>query len=81
MGSGADFGLIDSFNELYGETLTGKLITCLTKLFLSYMQIRGFTCGLDDLILKPKVEKMRKMMVEEAHIDTVKEVCKHFGCK
>ena len=64
VGSGADFGLIDSFNELYGEALTGKLMTCLNKLFLSYMQIHGFTCGLDDLLLKPKINKMRTTLIE-----------------
>lgn len=71
VGSGSDFGLIDSFNELYGEALTGKLVTCLTKLFLSYMQIHGFTCGLDDLVLKPKLNKTRRSLVEEAHTETV----------
>lgn len=63
VGSNSDFGLIDSFNELYGEALTGKLVTCLTKLFLSYMQTHGFTCGLDDLILKPKLNKARRNQV------------------
>lgn len=71
VGSGSDFGLIDSFNEIYGEVLTGKLITCLTKLFLSYIQVRGFTCGMDDLVLKPKINKLRKSMVEDAHAETI----------
>ena len=57
VGSGAEYGIIHSFNELYGEAVTGKLITCLTKLFLSYIQIHGFTCGLDDLMLKKKTNK------------------------
>jgi len=81
VGSGADFGLIDSFNEIYGEALTGKLMTCLNKLFLSYMQVHGFTCGLDDLILKPKVNKNRRTFIEETHNETVSEICKNFICK
>ncbi len=39
-------------------------MTCLTKLFLAYMQVHGFTCGMDDLILKSKVNKTRINMVE-----------------
>jgi len=35
-------------------------MTCLNKLFLNYMQFHGFTCGLDDLILKKKANKARK---------------------
>jgi hypothetical protein len=35
-------------------------MTCLTKLFLNYMQMHGFTCGLDDLLLKKKTNKMRR---------------------
>ena len=54
-------------------------MTCLTKLFLNYMQVHGFTCGLDDLILKKKINKTRKTLLESAHEDTVREVCKAYG--
>ena len=57
IGSNSDYGLLHSFTELYGEATTGKLMTCLNKLFLNYMQMHGFTCGLDDLILKKKMNK------------------------
>lgn len=60
VGSGSDYGMIHSFNELYGEKTTGKLMTCLTKLFLTYIQMHGFTCGLDDLLLKRKCNKTRR---------------------
>jgi hypothetical protein len=42
-------------------------MTCLTKLFLNYMQMHGFTCGLDDLLLKKKANKTRRDAVIEAH--------------
>lgn len=71
VGSGAEYGIIHSFNELYGEAVTGKLITCLTKLFLSYIQVHGFTCGLDDLMLKKKVNKKRQTLIDGAHSETV----------
>ena len=31
------------------------------------MQTNGFTCGVDDLILKKKVNKTRKEMLETVH--------------
>lgn len=71
--------MVHSFNELYGEVMTGKLITSLTKLFLAYIQVHGFTCGLDDLMLKKKTNKMRQNLIEETHQYTVQEVCKNFG--
>lgn len=71
VGSNSDYGFLHSFTELYGETTTGQLMTCLNKLFLNYMQINGFTCGLDDLILKKKADKNRKEMIDDVHSQTV----------
>ena len=79
IGSNSDYGLVHSFNELYGYKLTGQLMTCLTKLFSSYLQMHGFTCGMDDLMLQKKVDKTRKIKQEEAHEMTVNEVAFHFG--
>ena len=56
-------------------------MTCLNKLFLNYMQISGFTCGLDDLLLKKKGERTKKEALEEVHKETVQEVCAIFGEK
>lgn len=81
IGSNSDYGLVHSFNELYGYKLTGQLMTCLTKLFSSYLQVHGFTCGMDDLILHKDAEKSRKVKIEEVHKKTVEEVAKHLGVK
>lgn len=54
-------------------------MTCLNKLFLNYMQINGFTCGLDDLILNKKADKVRKEMLENVHEETVAEICTTYG--
>lgn len=42
-------------------------MTALNKLFLAYMQIHGFTCGLDDLVLKKKANKVRRKMLDSVH--------------
>jgi DNA-directed RNA polymerase I subunit RPA1 len=67
VGSKSDYGFVHCFTEMYGEAMTGKLMTCLNKLFLNYMQINGFTCGMDDLILKRKAEKVRKEGLNKVH--------------
>ena len=71
VGSNANYGFLHCFNEIYGEITTGKLMTCLNKLFLNYMQTNGFTCGLDDLILKKKTDRKRTEMLEQLHFETV----------
>ena len=71
LGSGSDYGLLHSFTELYGENLTGRLMTCLNKLFLSYIQMHGFTCGLDDLMLQKKANRQRIVEIEKSHLETV----------
>ena len=78
VGSKSDYGFIHSFVEMYGEKTAGKLMTCLNKLFLNYMQVNGFTCGLDDLLLKKKADKGRKEHLDEVHDKTVEEVCKGY---
>jgi hypothetical protein len=42
------------------------------------MQVNGFTCGLDDLLLRKKNEKSRKEMLETVHAQTVSEICKTY---
>ena len=53
-------------------------MTCLNKLFLNYMQVSGFTCGLDDLLLKNKANKVRKEMLNVVHEETMQEICKNY---
>lgn len=81
IGSGSDYGLVHSFDELYGYKMTGQLLTSLTKLFSSYLQMHGFTCGMDDLMLRKGVEKQRRDKLELAHQNTVQEIAQHFGVK
>ena len=45
------------------------------------MQVHGFTCGVDDLALKNKINKTRKNMINSSHTQTIEELCKTFNCK
>ena len=62
------FGLVHSCYELYGPTVAGQLLSVLGRLFVTYMQaFHGFTCGIDDLMLKPDAEKQRRLLLYAAN--------------
>eukprot|EP00727_Mastigamoeba_balamuthi_P002925 m51a1_g1263 putative DNA-directed RNA polymerase (1659) ;mRNA; f:56514-62305 len=62
------FGLVHSCYELYGSRTAGQLLTTMCRLFVSYMQcFRGFTCGMDDLVLKPDAERNRRLILTAAN--------------
>jgi DNA-directed RNA polymerase I subunit RPA1 len=48
------YGMVHSVYELYGPETAGILLTCLGRLFTRYLQMIGFTCRMDDLIIKAK---------------------------
>jgi len=60
------FGLVHSVHELYGPALAGSLLTCLGRLLTAYLQHRGFTCGLDDMLLTEPAEEFRQGKIVEA---------------
>lgn len=39
----------------------------MARIFTAFLQIHGFTCGLDDLVLTPEFNKKRRMIIEESH--------------
>ena len=44
-------GCAQAMYELYGPATAGKMLTALGRLFIKYIQFRGFTCRIDDLLL------------------------------
>ncbi|KAL2844213.1 hypothetical protein BJX68DRAFT_149866 [Aspergillus pseudodeflectus] len=59
-------GLIDSIHEIYGHTVAGKLISILGRLLTRYLNMRAFTCGIDDLRLTDEGNRKRKELLSEA---------------
>ncbi|TDZ28998.1 DNA-directed RNA polymerase I subunit [Colletotrichum spinosum] len=53
-------GLIHAIHEIYGPAVAGKLLSGLGRLLTRYLNMRAFTCGMDDLRLTPEGEKSRK---------------------
>ncbi|KAK1576819.1 hypothetical protein Q3G72_016726 [Acer saccharum] len=60
----ADYGLIHTVQELYGSSAAGILLSVLSRLFTVYLQMHGFTCGVDDLLITEKKDKERKKQLE-----------------
>lgn len=81
VGGGADFGLMHAFHELYGADLLGQLFTALAKLLSAYLQIHGFTCGMDDLMLFPTFDDQRKNQLQKALREAALQGAEFVGLK
>lgn len=62
----SDYGLVHSIYELYGSAIAGKLLGILSRLFTKFLQHRAFTCRMDDLMLNPDGDHVRRSLFEEA---------------
>ncbi|GFY98256.1 nuclear RNA polymerase A1 [Actinidia rufa] len=58
------YGLVHTVQELYGSDTAGILLSALSRLFTVFLQIHGFTCGVDDLLILPDHDKERKKELE-----------------
>ncbi|XP_056410396.1 DNA-directed RNA polymerase I subunit RPA1 isoform X2 [Hyla sarda] len=63
----SSFGLVHCCYELYGGETSGKLLTCLARLFTAYLQLyRGFTMGVEDILVRPYADAAREKIVESS---------------
>lgn len=53
------YGLVHAFKEFYGAEAAGQLLSIFSRLFTSFLQMYGFTCGMADLLLIPQAEQLR----------------------
>ncbi|XP_066505483.1 DNA-directed RNA polymerase I subunit RPA1 [Hoplias malabaricus] len=61
------YGLVHCCFELYGGETSGKLLSCLARLFTAYLQLyRGFTMGVEDILVKPMANINRKIIIQES---------------
>ncbi len=65
--------------DLYGNAVAGALISALSRLLTFYLQIHGFTCGFDDLLLVPAAEQQRRAMLEAAETAAVASSARFVG--
>lgn len=61
------FGLVHCCYEIYGGETSGRVLTCLARLFTAYLQLyRGFTLGMEDILVMPKADETRHRIIEES---------------
>ncbi|XP_070692657.1 DNA-directed RNA polymerase I subunit RPA1 [Pempheris klunzingeri] len=61
------YGLVHCCYELYGGATSGKLLSCLARLFTAYLQLyRGFTLGVEDILVRPVANRQRKKIIEKS---------------
>ncbi|KAM3867222.1 DNA-directed RNA polymerase I subunit RPA1 [Diretmus argenteus] len=61
------YGLVHCCYELYGGGTSGKLLSCLARLFTAYLQLyKGFTLGVEDILVKPGSNKQRQKLIKES---------------
>lgn len=61
------YGLVHCCYELYGGETSGKLLSCLARLFTAYLQLyRGFTLGVEDILVKDGANKQRKKIIKKS---------------
>ncbi|XP_054680311.1 DNA-directed RNA polymerase I subunit RPA1 isoform X3 [Grus americana] len=61
------YGLVHCCYEIYGGETSGKVLTCLGRLFTAYLQLyRGFTMGIEDILVKPEADYKRQKIIENS---------------
>ncbi|KAL1261396.1 hypothetical protein QQF64_006661 [Cirrhinus molitorella] len=61
------YGLVHCCYELYGGETSGKLLSCLARLFTAYLQLyRGFTLGVEDILVKDGANKQRRKIIKKS---------------
>ncbi|KAM8808325.1 DNA-directed RNA polymerase I subunit RPA1 [Eudromia elegans] len=61
------YGLVHCCYEIYGGETSGKVLTGLGRLFTAYLQLyRGFTMGIEDILVKPEADHKRQKIIEKS---------------
>ncbi|XWS43173.1 hypothetical protein CRYUN_Cryun16bG0080100 [Craigia yunnanensis] len=77
----ADFGLVHTVQELYGSNTAGFLLSVFSRLFTVFLQMHGFTCGVDDLLIMKDKDIERKKQLEECEKKVTEAHYERFGVK
>ena len=60
-------GFIHAVYEAYGHTIAGKLLSILGRLLTRLLNMRAFSCGMEDLLLTQDGEKARRKELQAAN--------------
>ncbi|KAJ1923261.1 hypothetical protein IWQ60_005983 [Tieghemiomyces parasiticus] len=73
------FGLVHHLHELYGPHLAGRMLSVLSRLFTKYLQMRAFTCRMDDLRLTPEGDRARRAALADSKACGTEVAVQHVG--
>ncbi|CAN6220809.1 unnamed protein product [Urochloa humidicola] len=59
-------GIVHTVHELYGADTAGILLSTFSRLFTLFLQLHGFTCGVDDLLLCQNANEERMLIIGES---------------
>ncbi|KAJ8767918.1 hypothetical protein K2173_020858 [Erythroxylum novogranatense] len=59
-----EYGLVHTVEELFGSNTAGTFLSVLSRLFTAYLQMHGFTCGVDDLLIMKYKDDQRRRLLE-----------------
>ena len=59
-------GFIHSVYEAYGHTIAGRLLGVLGRLLTKFLHMRAFSCGIEDLVLTPSGDALRREKLRNA---------------
>jgi len=76
----SQFGLVHAMVELYSPEIGGLLLGALGRLFSRYLQEKGMTCGMDDLLITPEAEKERQKILAECRAAAMQVSAEMVGC-
>jgi len=48
--------------------MAGELLTSLARLFTTFLQFRGFTLGVEDILVKEKADKKRRKLIKKGRM-------------
>jgi DNA-directed RNA polymerase I subunit RPA1 len=60
----SQFGFVHSCQELYGGDVANHLLSALGRLFTCFLQLHGFTLGVEDILVRPKADGQRREYME-----------------
>ncbi|XWS53418.1 hypothetical protein CRYUN_Cryun10bG0000100 [Craigia yunnanensis] len=72
---------ITRVQELYGSNTAGFLLSVFSRLFTVFLQMHGFTCGVDDLLIMKDKDIERKKQLEECEKKVTEAHYELFGVK
>lgn len=59
------YSLVHCVHELYGGEVATRLLSSLAKLFTAFLQMEGFTLGLEDILVVKRADKLRKDIIHD----------------